>query len=192
MEIKVDENRLLESAADLVRISSENPPGNEIQVANLLEAKMRELGLKVDRYDFKPGRPNLVRTQDFGKGHSVIFDGHMDTVPAGNRDLWSVAPFSGEMIDGRLYGRGTADMKCSIAAWLSALEAVLNAGIELKGKVLTCLVSDEEVSGLGTEDVLSRGYFADMAIVGEPTGLYRSHIKVSSDGGSPHWAGLVT
>jgi len=171
MEIKVDENRLLESAADLVRISSENPPGNEIQVANLLEAKMRELGLKVDRYDFKPGRPNLVRTQDFGKGHSVIFDGHMDTVPAGNRDLWSVAPFSGEMIDGRLYGRGTADMKCSIAAWLSALEAVLNAGIELKGKVLTCLVSDEEVSGLGTEDVLSRGYFADMAIVGEPTGL---------------------
>ena len=171
MEIKVDENRLLESAADLVRISSENPPGNEIQVANLLEAKMRELGLKVDRYDFKPGRPNLVGTQDFGKGHSVIFDGHMDTVPAGNRDLWSVAPFSGEMIDGRLYGRGTADMKCSIAAWLSALEAVLNAGIELKGKVLTCLVSDEEVSGLGTEDVLSRGYFADMAIVGEPTGL---------------------
>jgi succinyl-diaminopimelate desuccinylase len=171
MEIRIDENRLLGFASDLARTSSENPPGNEIQVANLLEARMREIGLKVDCYDFKPGRPNLIGTQDFGKGHSVMFDGHMDTVPAGNRDLWSVGPFSGEMIDGRLYGRGTADMKCSIAAWLSALEAVKGAGMELKGKVLTCLVSDEEVSGLGTEDILSRGYFADMAVVGEPTGL---------------------
>ena len=171
MEIKVDENRLLGFARDLVRTSSENPPGDERQVANLLEAKMREIRLKVDRYDFKPSRPNLIGTQDFGKGHSIIFDGHMDTVPAGNKDLWSVDPFSGMIIDGRLYGRGTADMKCSIAAWLSALEAVLNAGIELRGKVLTCLVSDEEVSGLGTEDILSKGYFADMAVVGEPTGL---------------------
>jgi acetylornithine deacetylase/succinyl-diaminopimelate desuccinylase-like protein len=171
MEIRIDENRLLGFARDLVRTSSGNPPGNEIQVANLLEAQMRELGLKVDRYDFRPRRPNLIGIQDFGKGHSVIFDGHMDTVPAGNKDLWSVDPFSGKIMNGRLYGRGTADMKSSIAAWFSALEAVLNAGIELRGRVLTCLVSDEEVSGLGTEDILSKGYFADMAVVGEPTGL---------------------
>ncbi len=171
MEIKVDKNRLLGFASDLVRTSSENPPGNERQVANLLEAKMRELGLKVDRYDFKPNRPNLIGVGDFGKGRSLIFDGHMDTVPAGNRDLWRVDPFSGKIIDGRLYGRGAADMKSSIAAWLSALEAVFNAGVELRGRVSTFLVSDEEVSGLGTEDILSRGYFADMAVVGEPTGL---------------------
>lgn len=171
MMVKIDNSHLLDLATRLVRIQSENPPGREKEIADMLEEKMAELGLKVERYDFKPGRPNLIGVRDFGSGRSMMFDGHMDTVPAGNPDLWSVDPFSGEIVDGELYGRGSADMKASIAAWLSAVEAVLKAGLELEGKILTCLVSDEEASGLGTRDVLSKGYRADMAVVGEPTGL---------------------
>jgi len=100
-----------------------------------------------------------------------MFDGHLDTVPAGSTDRWSTSPFSGEIIHGKLYGRGAADMKSSIAAWFSAVEAILNADARLKGEILTCLVSDEEVSGFGTEDLISKGHVADMAVVGEPTAL---------------------
>jgi len=171
MEIKIDEKKLLSLATTLVRIPSENPPGNEREIADFLASKLRELGLKVSKYDFKPGRPSVVGHVDLGKGRSLMFDGHLDTVPAGNIDRWSIEPFSGEIIDGKLYGRGAADMKSSIAAWISATEAILNTDARLNGKLLTCLVSDEEVSGFGTEDLLSKGYLADMAVVGEPTAL---------------------
>jgi len=171
MEIKIDERKILSLAAALVRIPSENPPGNEKEIADFAASKLRELGFRISEYDLKPGRPNVVGQLNFGKGRSLMFDGHLDTVPSGNVEQWSVKPFSGEIIDGKLHGRGTADMKSSIAAWISAAEAILDTNVELKGELLTCLVSDEEVSGLGTEDVLSKGYIPDMAVVGEPTGL---------------------
>jgi len=171
MEIKIDENRLLSLAARLIQIPSENPPGNEGEIADFLASKLKDLGFTVSRYDFKNARPNVVGQVDFGKGRSLMFDGHLDTVPAGNMDRWSVSPFSGKIIDNKLYGRGAADMKSSLAAWISAAEAVLDAGTELRGKLLTCFVSDEEVSGFGTEDILSKGHVAHMAIVGEPTAL---------------------
>jgi len=171
MKIKVDERKLLGLAATLVRIPSENPPGNEKEIAEFTASELRELGSEVFEYDFKPGRPNVVGKLSFGKGRSLMFDGHLDTVPAGDVDQWSVKPFSGEIANGRLYGRGAADMKASIASWISATEAVLNADVELKGEIITCLVSDEEASGSGTEDILSRGHVPDMAVVGEPTGL---------------------
>jgi len=171
MEIKIDEENLINLASTLVRIPSENPPGNEKEVAEFLASELRELGFKVFEYDFKPGRPNVIGYLNWGKGRKLMFDGHLDTVPAGSTDRWSTSPFSGEITDGKLYGRGAADMKASIAAWISAVEAVVNADAEMKGEILTCLVSDEEVSGLGTEDLLSKGYVADMAVVGEPTRL---------------------
>ena len=171
MSIKVDREKVLRLTSSLVKIPSENPPGNEGEIANYLESEIKKLGFKVFRYDFKPGRPNLIGRLKAGDGRTIIFDGHMDTVPAGNPDLWIIEdPFSGEIIDGRLYGRGSADMKSSIAAFISAVETVLNES-ELEGEVLVFLVSDEEASGLGTKDILSRGYTADMAVVGEPTGL---------------------
>ena len=171
MTIHVNRERTLRLASSLVRIPSENPPGNECEVANYLESEMKKIGFRVFRYDFKPERPNLIGHLKAGDGRAIIFDGHMDTVPAGNPDLWITKnPFSGEVINGRLYGRGSADMKSSIAAFLSATETILDES-ELEGEVLVFLVSDEEVSGLGTKDILSRGYTADMAVVGEPTAL---------------------
>ena len=171
MTLHVDREKILRLTSSLVKIPSENPPGNEVEVANYLESEMKKIGFKVFRYDFKPGRPNLIGHLKAGNGRSLIFDGHMDTVPAGNPELWIAKnPFSGEIINGRLYGRGSADMKSSIAAFISATEAILDKS-ELEGEVLIFLVSDEEVSGLGTKDILSRGYTADMAVVGEPTGL---------------------
>jgi acetylornithine deacetylase/succinyl-diaminopimelate desuccinylase family protein len=171
MAIQVDREKILRLTSSLVKIPSENPPGNEGEVADYLESEMRKAGFKIFRYDFKPGRPNLIGRLKAGDGGTIIFDGHMDTVPAGNPDLWITKdPFSGEIIDGRLYGRGSADMKSSIAAFLSAVETLLDKS-EIEGEVLVFLVSDEEASGLGTRDILSRGYTGDMAVVGEPTGL---------------------
>lgn len=171
MRIKIEKEKLLRLASTLVRIPSENPPGNEKEIADYLASKLRELGFKTFEYNFKPGRPNVVGILKSQKKKSLMFDGHLDTVPAGRKDQWITDPFSGEIRDRKLYGRGSADMKSSIAAFISAVEAVLDAGEELMVDVLMCLVSDEEVSGMGTRDVLSKGYKADMALVGEPTGL---------------------
>jgi len=171
MTIQVDREKILRLASSLVRMPSENPPGNEAEVADYLELEMKKLGFKIFRYDFKPGRPNLIGHLKAGDGRTIIFDGHMDTVPAGNPDLWiDKDPFSEEIIEGKLYGRGSADMKSSIAAFISAVKTVLDKS-ELEGEVLVFLVSDEEASGMGTKDILSRGYTGDMAVVGEPTGL---------------------
>ena len=170
--IRIDGDKLAGLAASLVKIPSQNPPGEEAEINEFLLQKMERLGFKVSQYSLRSEATYLVGVLDLGEGSSIIFDGHVDTVPAERVEDWIVDPFSGEVIDGRLYGRGAADMKASIAAWLTAVEAVLNSEAELKGKIMTFLVSDEETYCNGTRDILSEGrYYADMAVVGEPTEL---------------------
>jgi len=159
-------------AKEMIKINSENPPGNEKSLADYMVGVFNGIGLKAFQLDFLPNRPNVVAiygSRDQGK--SLIFDGHLDTVPCGDLSLWSVNPLEGVIRDGRLYGRGATDMKSSIAAFTCALKAIVDSGIKLKGQVIIVLTSDEEISGLGTKSVLEKGYHADAAIVGEPSNL---------------------
>jgi acetylornithine deacetylase len=144
------------------------------------------------------GRPNLVGTfKGTGGGRSLILNGHVDVMPAGDVSQWSCPPFGATVRDGQLIGRGACDMKGGLAAGILALEAVRGAGIPLRGDVIVESVVDEEGGGNGTMACVARGYWADGAIVCEPTSLTIHHahmgwlfFKVTTTGKALHSAQL--
>ena len=163
---------------ELVRIPTENPKlavieaGAEAECQDVIEARLRALGCTTDRWDVYPGRPDLVGTlrgEGSGTARSLILNGHVDVVPAGDPTAWSHAPFAAEIADGKIWGRGAVDMKGGIAAMITAVEAIQLAGIRLQGDVLIESVVDEETGGPGTMQTIEHGYRADAAIVVEPT-----------------------
>ena len=118
------------------------------------------------------GRPNIVATwKGSGGGRSLLLNGHTDVIPVGNGEGWSDNPWSAKVKEGRIYGRGSCDMKSGVASHILAVELLKAAGIKLKGDVLINIVIDEEVSGHGTLDTVIRGYKADAGISGETSGL---------------------
>lgn len=161
--------------------------GNELAAQTLMADRLKEKGLEVDvwipDYDelikskfFNPlrdnyeGSPNVVGIlKGTENGRSVILNGHIDVVPAGDEKKWTYDPYSGDVVDGKLYGRGTTDMKGGNIATLIALETIINLGIQLKGDVVYESVIEEETGGAGTLAAIQRGYKADVAIIPEPS-----------------------
>lgn len=117
-------------------------------------------------------RPNLAaRLRGSGDGRSLMLNGHIDTVPAGDPINWTSDPWVPVIRDGRLYGRGACDMKGGVASMVAAAIAVSRSKCPLTGDLLVTTVTDEEVNGLGTVAMLDRGYRADAAVVPEPNDL---------------------
>ncbi len=155
----------------LVAIDSVNPslaPGaaGEGPIAAHIADHLRSLGLDVHIQDVAPGRPNVIGVFDTGvPGPSLMFCGHTDTVGVdGMRD-----PFVPAIRDGRLYGRGSQDMKSGVAAMIDAAR-VLRERAPARGQLIVAAVIDEEYASLGA-DALVRDWRADAAIVTEPTDL---------------------
>lgn len=184
--------RILEVFRDLVRIPSEThpPKGDEGPAQRYVEARMRELGLEVDVFEpwsvpgiedhpgWWPGldytdRPNVVgRWRGVGGGRSLILNGHIDVVPAGDRSLWTHDPYGAELVDGRFYGRGASDQKQGITAMLMAVAILQDARLRPRGDVIVESVVNEELGGYnGTVACCARGYTADAAVVTEASGL---------------------
>ena len=113
----------------------------------------------------------VARLPGAGRGKSLILNGHYDVVPLGLRESWTHDPFAGEIEGGRMYGRGTNDMKGGIAAMLKAVDFIRRAGLALEGDVLVQIVPDEEATCMGTLAACQRGYTADAAIIPEPTNM---------------------
>jgi acetylornithine deacetylase len=156
---------------ELVRVDSRNPslvagaPGEEA-VARLLADVLISWGVEAKLEDAAPGRPNVVATlRGRGGGRSLMFNGHIDVVGI---EGMSHPPFDAFEKSGRIYGRGTCDMKAGVAA-MCAAAAQLNG--ELKGDLVVTAVVDEEWQSLGTRALLSSGLRADAAVVTEPTRL---------------------
>ncbi len=169
---------IIKLVQDMVAFKSVNPrfmadPENsqESEVQDLVESRLKALGLDVTRWEAEARRPNLVaRRNGAGGGPSLAFNGHIDVVPIGDLDGWKYDPWGSDIADGKLYGRGTVDMKAGVAAFISATQAIIEAGIELNGDLQLHIVVDEEAGGFaGTRDVIKRGYGADGVIVAEPT-----------------------
>ncbi|MEM2753239.1 MAG: M20 family metallopeptidase [Nitrososphaerota archaeon] len=172
MDVHIDREFLLTITSALVRINTENPPGRELEAASFLAERLADLGIKstIDRLDGV--RANAVCILEGSRaGPTLLFNSHLDTVPVGDRDKWQVEPLGGLIRNGRLYGRGSADAKGSIAAMAASLKALLNVQEKIGGKVVLAAVADEEVSSIGTKALLSKYSKFDFAIVGEPTGL---------------------
>jgi len=151
-------------------------------------AYLRDLGAEVELFEpavdefsghpmFRPnqtfkGRPILwARIPGTGGGRSLLFNGHYDTVVADPVGEWTHGPWSGEIADGRLYGRGACDMKGGIASALAVAAALVAEGVRLPGDLLFNVVPFEEVNGMGTTATMLRGLRADAAVCCEPTEL---------------------
>ena len=167
-----DRDFIVRTLVGLVRINSVNPSispdgAGEAEIAAYVARTLAALGLDVTTYVPQPGRATAVGTwRGTGGGRSLMLNAHADTVGvAGMAD-----PFSAEIRDGRLYGRGAHDMKGSLAAGIGAAKMLADAGVRLRGDFVVASVADEEYGSLGTTDLLTRCR-TDAAIVTEPTNL---------------------
>ena len=171
-------------------------PGQEQRAQQLVAEKLRSLGLGVDVVssdldDLKNhpafcddgvpfhDRLNVIghwqgsRTSPASRTpRSLILNGHMDVVPAGNESLWSDSPWSGAIRDGQLYGRGSCDMKAGVAANIFAIQTLQSLEFHPAGDVLVESVIGEESGGVGTLTTIVKGFKADAAIITEPTRLH--------------------
>lgn len=133
--------------SDYLRINTTNPPGNEIVAADFLKGKLEAEGLDVLSFAFDPQRPNLVcRLRGDGSKRPLILLHHMDVVPA-EREKWSVDPFSGEVKEGFIWGRGALDMKGLGIMELMAFLLVYRLSLSLRRDLIYLAVSDEETGG---------------------------------------------
>lgn len=165
----INQERLLRLASDLVRIPSENPPGQEAEVAAFLVRYFRDIGFEPTVQEITPGRPNvMVQLEGQEPGPHLIFNGHTDVVPPGPG--WSLDPYGAEVRDGRLYGRGSADMKGGVAAMIEAALTVAQSS-PFRGTITLAMVADEEEGGGGTRHAVQQGLRGDWAIIPEPTDL---------------------
>lgn len=152
----------------LVAVDSTNPGGDESGAAGVLADVLRAVGASVEIEEYAPGHVNLVAEVRFGDGPRVMFNSHLDVVPAGSG--WSSDPFVPVVRDGRLYGRGAADAKGSLAAMAGAFVDIVHAGATARGTLVFTAVGDEEVGSTGARTLVDT-LRADACIVGEPTGL---------------------
>jgi len=169
----VDPDEVLAVARSLIAARSENPGGTEDEAAAVAVAVLEGVGATTEIVRGAAGRPSVVAAIGEGDGPALAWNGHLDTVPAGALDTWTADPFAGEVIDGRLIGRGACDMKGPIAAALAAAAAVRRAGIDGAGTIAFHLAADEELAGIHGTKVLWEGGFLTQqtAIVGEPSDL---------------------
>jgi succinyl-diaminopimelate desuccinylase len=180
----VDRDRLVNLTRSLVAVDTSNPPGNEAAVGAVLRDALRPWGPTWEEVEPAPGRLSLVarlpppgnapggQDDDDRKRPTLIVNGHTDVVPALAAG-WGHDPFDPIARDGRLYGRGTADMKGGVAAAICALDTLRAAGYERACDVVFQFVADEEKGGaLGTRVLMERGLIqGDACIVPEPTSL---------------------
>lgn len=173
---KVDSKRddIIGFTKILVKQLSENPPGGEKAVCELIKNKASEWGLPAPEvWSIKEDRPNLIFTVKGKKeGKTLLLNGHTDTKPIGDITAWSTDPYEPAIIDGKLYGRGATDMKGSVVGMLGAAYALIHCDIPINGNLVLALSADEEAgSTYGVKALVGkRGIEADAVIVGEPSG----------------------
>jgi acetylornithine deacetylase len=161
---------------ELVRVDSRNPAlvagaRGEGRVARVLADILSVWGFQVDVREVAPGRPNVIaRVGNARPGsRSLMLNGHIDVVGVEGmiHDPWSAA-----VQEGRIFGRGSSDMKAGVASMCAAAARAASAsGGSLEGEIIITAVVDEEYSSIGTRDLVNSGVRADAAIVTEPTGL---------------------
>jgi acetylornithine deacetylase len=185
----LDEHALTESLMELVRIPSMGGTDAEVEVQEVAAGMLRDLDMDVDRWDIDldeltedPWFPGVEvpRSQAVGvvgtlgdageQMPGLVLQGHLDVVPPGDPDSWLGAnPFSAEIREGSLYGRGACDMKAGVAANLAVVRTLRAAGIRLERPLAVHCVMGEEDGGLGAFATLRRGHIGEAAVISEPT-----------------------
>ena len=187
-------DELVELACALIRFDTEarepdDPPREEAALQEYLAGRLAALGAQIDLWEparddvegsrlvpvgglgFE-GRPQLAaRFRGAGGGLSLLLNGHIDVVSSAPREAWTSPPNEPDVRDGKLYGRGSCDMKGGIAAMTFAAEVLTGLGVRLAGDLVICTVTDEESTGAGGLAAVAHGVRADAGIVTEPSGF---------------------
>ncbi len=173
---------LMKLCSDMIAIPSVNPPGDVSRIVDYITNYLKEHKIPFDIVGENEDRPNILARYGTPGNKTVVFNGHCDVVPVGDENKWAFPPFSGEIKDGVMLGRGTSDMKCGMGAFLFAVAMLADAGVKLSGDVLMTIVPDEETGGAyGTQWLFNHGYIkGDWGIVAEPTGM--DNIEVGQKG----------
>lgn len=171
----VDADEVVRLTRDLVRTPSVYRPGDpsatETNTAAYVAEYLRGQGLAVSAHDAAKGRPNVMADWHGGPGgRSLILEGHTDVVTEGDHAAWSHPPFDAVLKDGRIHGRGAADMKGGLAAAMVALDTIRRAAPDLPGRVRLAALADEEGMMLGVKAFIREGHARgfDAAIICEP------------------------
>ena len=160
---------------EMIAIPSDNPmageprPGHrEKELGEYYLEQMSQLGMAVSSRDAAPGRPNVFGTrQGAGERPSLMLCGHLDTVPAEGYE----EAYCAREADGRIYGRGSCDMKAGLACYLEVVRLLQEADVQLQGTLMLCGVADEEWQMIGSREIGLNGPMADQCIIGEPSDL---------------------
>lgn len=170
----IDEKKedLINLCADLIKIPTENPPGEMEEITSFICNYLKDKGISNEVLRPEENKPNIIAKYGKEKGIKLLFNGHSDVVPAGDLNKWNFDPFSGEIKDGKILGRGTSDMKGGLACILFAMGLLKEKNIDLDGQLILTIVPDEEISGeLGTKWLVEEGIVdGDYCVVAEPTG----------------------
>jgi succinyl-diaminopimelate desuccinylase len=146
--IESDKKRSIELLQEFTRIDTSNPPGDTRAGADFLCQFLDQERLGYSIVAPQETMPNIISGFDCGTpGRHLILNGHIDVFPAGDTRLWSRDPWCGDVVDGRVFGRGTVDMKCGTAASLLTYAYLHRLRHELKGRLTLTVVSDEETGG---------------------------------------------
>lgn len=175
--------------ADLVQVPSTNPGAYENDVAKRVAQWFEKTPVETEFVESMPGRHSVGAVLR-GKpgGPTLVLNGHMDTVPVDDRDLWTMDPFAGDIKDGFLYGRGACDMKAGLSVQISVAHHLMKDIDRLKGTLVMHFAAGEERAEPGTLSLLEAGYTGDLGIVTEPTelriaaatrGLAPIHVRLS-------------
>ena len=189
----------LDIASDLIRMDTRNPPGREVECAHYLGDLLAGAGLEVSYHDFAPGRTSLVALLrgeggEADKKKPLCFGGHIDVVPLGAAE-WLVDPFGAEIADGRLYGRGSTDMKSGVAAFVHAAMKLAAEGARGNADIVLAICAGEETGCEGSSHLGRIGAIGEAGaiVIAEPTANYPflGHkgalwLKVESEGVTAH------
>jgi len=162
----VNKKRLVKLTQELIRINSENPPGDESRIARYVEVYLKELGLWPRICEFKKNRPNvLVTLEGRDTKHSLLITPHLDTVPAGIS--WNIDPFSARIKNKRIYGLGATDCKANLACALEAINSLIEDGEVLNYNLVFAATADEETgSDFGLIPLLDKRILKpDLAVI---------------------------
>ncbi len=174
---------------ELVRIKSVNPPGDELKVAKYVASVLKGVGLKVELVKHSAARSSvLARLKSSGRKPALLFNGHLDTVPVG-LEKWIHDPFEGVVSGGKVWGRGSADMKGGVAALLVLSKALAEARIPLQGDLIIAATAGEEIDSLGATAVAARSDVGPVQAVVIPEPSYND-VFIAEKGAL--WLELIT
>jgi succinyl-diaminopimelate desuccinylase len=185
----IQEAEVVKICQELVRIKTVNPPGDERPAAEYVTSTLKQIGVEVELIEHTPTRASvLARLRSSREIPALLYNAHLDTVPVG-AERWVHEPFNAELADGKIWGRGTADMKSGLAALIVAMKTLAKVRAPLRGDLILAATAGEEADSLGAVALAARADLGPVQALAIPEPSYND-IYVAEKGA--FWLELTT